>query len=108
LSVRRFEGKVAIITGGGGGIGSAAGEIFCREGAKVAHAVAGVRRGLLRDRGHLQNRRRPPGNMKLVTANCRLACEMSGVTVSFYRVQGTVNADDASTKSNTMTIKPWR
>jgi 2-hydroxycyclohexanecarboxyl-CoA dehydrogenase len=31
----RVEGKVAIITGGGGGIGSAAGEVFCREGARV-------------------------------------------------------------------------
>jgi 2-hydroxycyclohexanecarboxyl-CoA dehydrogenase len=31
----RLEGRVAIITGGGGGIGSAAGEVFCREGAQV-------------------------------------------------------------------------
>jgi 2-hydroxycyclohexanecarboxyl-CoA dehydrogenase len=32
----RLEGRVAIITGGGGGIGAAAGEVFCREGARVA------------------------------------------------------------------------
>jgi 2-hydroxycyclohexanecarboxyl-CoA dehydrogenase len=31
----RLEGRVAIITGGGGGIGSATGEVFCREGARV-------------------------------------------------------------------------
>lgn len=34
----RLENKVAIITGGGGGIGSAAGRIFCEEGAKVVLA----------------------------------------------------------------------
>lgn len=33
---KRLQDKVAVITGGGGGIGSAAGRIFCQEGAKVA------------------------------------------------------------------------
>lgn len=33
---KRLEGKVAIITGGGGGIGSAAGKIFCEEAGRVA------------------------------------------------------------------------
>lgn len=32
----RLKDKVAVITGGGGGIGAATGEIFCREGAAVA------------------------------------------------------------------------
>ncbi|OYU47857.1 MAG: short-chain dehydrogenase [Rhizobiales bacterium PAR1] len=35
-AMKRLERKVALITGGGGGIGSAAGEVFCREGARVA------------------------------------------------------------------------
>lgn len=32
----RLTGTVSVITGGGGGIGSAAGSVFCREGSNVA------------------------------------------------------------------------
>ncbi|KAK5400790.1 hypothetical protein LTR06_011250 [Exophiala xenobiotica] len=35
-SGRRLEGKVAVVTGGGGGIGSSVGRIFADEGGKVA------------------------------------------------------------------------
>lgn len=41
----RVEGKVAVITGAGGGIGRAASEIFAREGARVVIADINVEQG---------------------------------------------------------------
>jgi 3-oxoacyl-[acyl-carrier protein] reductase len=35
VSEKRFEGQVAVVTGGGRGIGSAVAHLFSREGAQV-------------------------------------------------------------------------
>jgi NAD(P)-dependent dehydrogenase (short-subunit alcohol dehydrogenase family) len=43
----RLEGKVALITGGGAGIGAAIAELYIQEGAKVV--VTGRREGVLKD-----------------------------------------------------------
>lgn len=36
MTGNRLQDRIAVITGGGGGIGSAAGRLFCQEGCKVA------------------------------------------------------------------------
>jgi 2-hydroxycyclohexanecarboxyl-CoA dehydrogenase len=72
----RMAGKIAIVTGGGGGIGAATGALFCREGAAV----------LLFDR-----------NPDLVNdMGARLRAQIAGAKVETYSGDVSVPADAAA------------
>ena len=52
----RLEGKAAIVTGGGSGIGRATAEVFAREGARVMVAEANGETGCETVRRHSEGR----------------------------------------------------
>jgi NAD(P)-dependent dehydrogenase (short-subunit alcohol dehydrogenase family) len=63
----RLSGKVAIITGGAGGIGAATGELFCEEGCKIA--LVDVNSDALREAAQQIRRNNPEADVLELTAD---------------------------------------
>lgn len=104
----RLKGKIAVISGGGGGIGSAAGRIFCAEGAKVAlldQDETAVRRAVLEIREAL-----PGAEVHAVVADLGVEAEaeraISDAVGHFGGLDVVVN-NAAIRRYEAMTDAPW-
>ena len=80
----RLNGKVAIITGGAGGIGAATAELFCEEGGRVA--IVDNNEAALRDVGRRIRERHAKAQVHEVTA------DVSVESASRQIVDGTLKA----------------
>lgn len=77
--VQRMAGKVALITGGAGGIGAAVGALFCEHGAKV----------LLVDQAI--GERAPPPGLEVLTADVTKVADAKRAVAFALKKFGTVN-----------------
>lgn len=85
----RLTGKVAIITGGAGGIGSAAAELFCEEGCRVA--LVDIEGKTLADVAQRIRARRPGAEILEVTADVGAESAASTIVASTLKAFGSLD-----------------
>jgi 2-hydroxycyclohexanecarboxyl-CoA dehydrogenase len=86
---RDFRGKVVVITGGGGGIGSAAGKLFCEAGAAVA--LVDLDAGAAKDAAARICDEVPRADIRAFAANLGIEAEAGRVVDEIASALGTVD-----------------
>lgn len=85
----RLSGKVAIITGGAGGIGAAAAELFCEEGCRVA--LVDIEAKTLADVAKEIREREPKAEILEIAADVSVESSASTIVAQTIRAYGSLD-----------------